>query len=75
MKRKIILIVLVISILGVFGYYYVCYGGVRNVLIEEVVFIVFLKSIIEEFGFNIEKLNIKYLEKVIVIKGNVIKII
>ena len=74
MKRKIILTVLAISILGAFGYYYVCYGGARNVSTEEAAFTVSSKSIIEEFGSNIEKSNTKYLEKAIAIKGNITKI-
>ena len=73
MKRKIILTVLAISILGAFGYYYVYYSGARNVSTEETAFTVSSKSIIDVFASNIEKSNTKYLEKAIAIKGIVSK--
>lgn len=74
MKKKIILAILVISILGVLGYCYALYGGARNVSTEEAVFSVSSKSITNEFDSNIEKSNKKYLEKAIAIKGIVSKI-
>jgi len=74
MKRKIVLTTLALCVLGVFGYSYVWYGGARNVANEEAAFTVPSKSIIEEFGSNIEKSNTKYLEKAIAIKGNVTKV-
>ncbi|MCI9843960.1 OB-fold putative lipoprotein [Flavobacterium pectinovorum] len=74
MKKKIILTVLAITVFGVFGYYYTWYGGARNVSAEEAAFTVSSKSIIAEFGSNIEKSNTKYLEKAIAIAGTVSKI-
>lgn len=74
MKKKIIVTVLVITVLGVFGYYYVWYGGARNLSSEEAVFNVSSKSITAEFDSDIDKSNTKYLEKAIAVKGVVSKI-
>ncbi|MEO7975690.1 hypothetical protein [Flavobacterium sp.] len=74
MKKKIILTALAITVLAVFGYYYVWYGGARNVSAEDAVFNVSSKSIIAEFNSDIDKSNTKYLEKAIAIKGVVSKI-
>ncbi|WP_417939702.1 OB-fold protein [Flavobacterium sp. RS13.1] len=73
MKKKIILATLAITALGAFGYYYVWYGGARNVSAEEAAFSVSSKNIIAEFDSDIEKSNTKYLEKAIAIKGTVSK--
>lgn len=74
MKKKIILGALIITSLGAYSYYYVRYGGARNVSTEEAAFSVSSKSIIDEFDSDIEKSNKKYLEKAIAIQGTVSKI-
>lgn len=74
MKRKIIATALIITVFGICGYYYVWYGGARNVSAEEAVFNVSSKSIIAEFDSDIDKSNTKYLEKAIAVKGIVSKI-
>lgn len=74
MKKKIIVAVLGIAILGVFGYCYVWYGGARNVSAEDAVFNVTSKNIISEYDADIDKSNAKYLEKAIAIKGTISKI-
>ncbi|WP_269235112.1 OB-fold protein [Flavobacterium flavigenum] len=74
MKKKIILATLAIIALGAFGYYYVWYGGARNVSAEDAAFSVSSKNIIDEFDSDIEKSNTKYLEKAIAVKGIVSKI-
>lgn len=74
-KHKILLIVfLTISLLAISSYYYIMYGGARNVSNEETAFTVSSKSIVNEFDSNIEKANKKYLEKAIVIKGTITEI-
>lgn len=74
MKKKIILTALAITVVAVFGYCYVWYGGARNVSAEDAVFNVSSKNIIAEFDSDIDKSNTKYLEKAIAIKGVVSKI-
>nr|WP_294925725.1 hypothetical protein [uncultured Flavobacterium sp.] len=74
MKKKIILTVLAITVVAVFGYCYVWYGGARDVSAEDAVFNVSSKNIIAEFDSDIAKSNAKYLEKAIAITGSVSKI-
>ncbi len=74
MKKKIILTALAITVVAVFGYCYVWYGGARNVSSEDAVFNVSSKNIIAEFDSDIAKSNAKYLEKAIAITGSVSKI-
>ncbi|PXY38974.1 hypothetical protein DMB65_20160 [Flavobacterium cheongpyeongense] len=74
MKRKIIVIALVITVFGLCGYYYVWYGGARNVSSEEAVFNVSSKSITAEFNSDIDKSNAKYLEKAITVNGVISKV-
>jgi len=74
MKKKIILTALAITVVAVFGYCYVWYGGARNVSAEDAVFNVSSKNIITEFDSDIAKSNAKYLEKAIAITGSVSKI-
>lgn len=73
MKKTIIITTLVISVFGVLGYYYVLYGGARDVSTEEAVYTISSTNIKNEFDSNIEKSNSKYLEKAIAIKGIVSK--
>ena len=74
-KKKVILItVLMVGIFGISSYYYVMYGGARNLSTEETAFTVSSKSIVNEFDSNIEKSNKKYLEKAIAIKGTITEI-
>jgi hypothetical protein len=74
-KKKVILItVLMVGIFGISSYYYVMYGGARNLSTEETAFTVSSKSIVGEFDSNIEKSNKKYLEKAIAIKGAITEI-
>ena len=74
MKKKIVLTILAICVLGVCSYCYIMYGGARNVSSEETAFSFSSKDIISEFDSDIEKSNTKYLEKAIAIKGIVSKI-
>lgn len=69
MKKGIALSILAIALLGALGYYYIFYGGARNLATEEAVYTVSSKNIVNEFNSNIEKSNAKYLEKAIAIKG------
>lgn len=75
-KTKIIILIalLSISLFGISSYYYVMYGGARNLSNEETSFIVSSKNISNEFAANIEIANKKYLEKAIAIKGTITKI-
>ena len=74
-KKKIIVIaLLVVGLFGISSYYYVMYGGARNVSTEETAYTVSSKSITDEFAGNIEKSNKKYLEKAIAIKGAITEI-
>ncbi|TDD96979.1 OB-fold protein [Flavobacterium cellulosilyticum] len=73
--NKIILIaLLVIGLLGISSYYYVMYGGARNLSNEDTAFTVTAKSISNEFAANVEISNKKYLEKAIAIKGTITKV-
>jgi exopolysaccharide biosynthesis protein len=69
MKKLIVIITLTIALLGVATYYYILYGGARNLASEEAVYTVSSQNIANEFNSNIEKSNAKYLEKAIAIKG------
>ena len=69
--KIIILIVVIIGMMGFFTYSYVMYGGARNLESEETVFIVSSSSITSEFTTNIETANKKYLEKAVAIKGKI----
>src|SRR6478609_7174436 len=69
--KIIILIVVIIGMMGFFTYSYVMYGGARNLESEETVFTVSSSSITSEFTTNIETANKKYLEKAVAIKGKI----
>jgi uncharacterized protein YkvS len=73
-KKIILIALLATSLIGVSSYYYVMYGGARNLSSEETAFTVSSKSITNEFATNIDVSNKKYLEKAIAIKGTITKI-
>lgn len=73
-KKIILIALLATSVIGVSSYYYVMYGGARNLSSEETAYTVSSKSITNEFATNIDMSNKKYLEKAIAIKGTITKI-
>lgn len=73
-KKIILIALLAVSFTGVSSYYYVMYGGARNLSSEETSFTVSSKTITNEFTTNIEQSNKKYLEKAIAIQGTITKI-
>lgn len=69
-KIKIILLsIVVVGIIGYFGFNYIIYGGERNIAKEETAFTVSSKDLSKEFSEDIEKSNKKYLEKAIAVQG------
>ncbi len=62
---------LAIALLGFAGYYYVMFGGARDLSTEEISFKVTSKNISTEFAINIDSANKKYLEKAVAISGKV----
>lgn len=69
MKKIIIISIVFISAFALFGYYYVIYGGARNIASEDASYSVTSKGVLHEFEAAVEKSNKKYLEKVISIEG------
>lgn len=67
----IILIVVIISLVGFFSYNYVMHGGARNLATEKTNFTVTSASITSEFVTNIDVANKKYLENAVAIKGKI----
>lgn len=68
-KKKIAIVILLISIGIVAGYNYVMYGGARDITSEKTDFTVTSKSIVDEFTLNVDVANKKYLEKAVAIDG------
>jgi hypothetical protein len=66
---KIIIFILTLVVFGIAGYYYVMYGGARDLSSEKTAFTVSSSSIISEFTTNLVSSNKKYLEKPIAISG------
>ena len=61
----IILVILIIAL----AYNYVLHGGERNIIDEKSAFEVSAKNINQEFSKNIDSANVKYLDKIISVKG------
>ena len=71
MRKKIAIVSIVLSLIGFSSYYYVVYGGTRDLSTEETAFSVTATAITSEFTNNLERSNKKYLEKPIVISGRI----
>ena len=70
MKRNIVVIFLLVILVLVVGYMYV-YKGHRNIADEEVNYSISSDSIFTEFQENETAANVKFLDKTIVVSGNV----
>lgn len=69
-KIKIILSsLLLLSVIGYFGFNYLVYGGARNVENEKTDFTSTSTDILNEYTSNVDKANIKYLEKAVALNG------
>lgn len=71
MKKIFLIPILAISFLGLSCYYYVMYGGARDLSTEETAYTVSASDITAEFTADLEASNKKYLEKPIAITGTV----
>ena len=74
MSKKVKIIILMVAIIGLVGFFvydYVMHGNARNLTTEKTNFIVTSTSITSEFTTNIETANKKYLEKAVAIKGKI----
>lgn len=70
MKRNIVVVFLIVILVLLAGYMYI-YKGHRNIVKEEVNFSVSSDSIFTEFQENETAANSKFLDKTIVVTGNV----
>lgn len=70
MKRNIVVVFLIVILVLLAGYMYI-YKGHRNIVEEEVNFSVSSDSIFTEFQENETAANSKFLDKTIVVTGNV----
>jgi len=75
MKKKLLIPILAICIISFssYGYYYVMYGGARDLSSEETAFQTSATAIATEFKLDPEISNKKYLEKAVAISGIVTK--
>ena len=74
MKKIFLIPVAVIVLIGLSGYYYVMYGGARDLSSEETAFTVTSTAINNEFTNDLEGSNKKYLEKAVAISGTITKL-
>jgi hypothetical protein len=74
MKKKLTLTIITFVLIGLSSYYYVMYGGARDLSTEETAFTVMATAITAEFNTKLESSNKKYLEKPIAISGKVTSI-
>lgn len=71
MKKIVLIPILAISLLGLSCYYYIMYGGARDLSSEATAYTVNSSDITAEFTANLEASNKKYLEQPIAITGKV----
>jgi hypothetical protein len=74
MKKIFLIPVAVIVLIGLCSYYYVMYGGARDLSSEETAFTVTSTAINNEFTNDLEGSNKKYLEKAVAISGTITKL-
>jgi hypothetical protein len=70
-KTKIVAFLLVILLVVSFTWFYVFYGGARDLAAEEAEFTLSSKAITGEFVSDVAKATLKYSDKAIVITGKV----
>ena len=69
-KRKVIIFAILAAIvIGIAAFYYVMYGGARDLTTEKTEFVVSSAAIVNEFTQNQSEANKKYLEKAVAVKG------
>ncbi|GEM54100.1 hypothetical protein B0A58_00820 [Flavobacterium branchiophilum NBRC 15030 = ATCC 35035] len=70
--KKFIFALAALVILAALGYYYMMFGGARNVASEKALYEVSAATLKEEFSKNTTQANTKYLEKPVAVTGMVV---
>ena len=68
-KKSVLILVGLGCIAALAGYYYVFYGGERNIANEEAVYMLSTSDLANEFNTDTQKANAKYNNKTITIVG------
>lgn len=72
--KMIILIIILLIVAGYFGFRHLVYGGARDLTKEETAFTVTSDSLVQEFTTHQDVANQKYLEKAVAVSGLVTEV-
>ena len=74
MKKRIFISLITILVLMTCAYFYIMYGGKRDLESEKPSFTISTDALSKEYKSNIDASNKKYLEKAVVITGKIVSV-